>query len=207
MLGAAKLNLLALTVIALLAACTSDKPEENTVASTTKAPEAVPSAVAALYWFDSRKISDAGHAFYGTYVYERLLPEFGPVKRRDGKSYAFSDGDYLPTGPVVVPTAGAAEVKVLESAVALGGIAYVVAVYGYEGGPFADIDQALTTGRTIGYIGMTTWPGASLDEYLSLRAKLSLPVAFKLEGALFRHADFALLDDKRLAAMGFDVAK
>jgi hypothetical protein len=159
---------------------------------------------AALYWFDLRKISDAGHAFYGAYVYEQLLPEFAPSKQRGGRNYAFSDGDYLPTGPVTVPTQGAAEAKVLESALALGSSAYVVAVYGYEGGPFADLDRVLKSGGTTGYLGMTTWPEASLEEYLSLRRRLSLPVAFKLEGVRFRRADFAFLGDQRLRAMGFE---
>lgn len=187
-----------------LAACerSGSGGETVSVASGEKGTSQTPGA--AFYWFDSRKISDAGHAFYGAYVYERLLPEFAPGKQRSGKSYAFSDGDYLPTSPVTVPTQGAAEAKVLESALALGGIAYVVAIYGYEGGPFADVDRVLKGGSTTGYLGMTTWPEASLDEYLSLRGRLSLPVAFKLEGARFRRADFAFLGDQQLKAMGFE---
>lgn len=193
-----------LLVAVSLAACNQNGSGGEAVGAGSGGGGTLVTPGAALYWFDSRKISDAGHSFYGAYVYERLLLEFAPGKRGGGKSYVFSDGDYLPTSPVTVPTQGAAEAKVLESALALGSIAYIVAVYGYEGGPFADVDQVLKGGGTTGYLGMTTWPEASLDKYLSLRQRLSLPVAFKLEGARFRHADFAFLDDKSLKAMGFE---
>lgn len=163
-----------------------------------------PKPGAAYFWFDSRKISDAGNSFYGAYVYEQLLPSFAPGKRAAGASYAFSDGDYLPTGPVTVPANGAEEQRIVREAVALGGIAYIVAIYGYEDGSFTDVDRALKSANVTGYLGMSTTPGVTIDEYLALREALSLPVAFKLEGTKIRKAEFGFLGDGQLRDMGFE---
>ena len=159
---------------------------------------------AAYFWFDSSAISDAGNSFYGGYVYDRLLPAFAPGKQPAGLNFVFADGDYLPTGAVTVPTQGADEARVLEKAVKLGSIAYVVGIYAYEGTSFADVDRALKSGGVTGYLGMTTTPGVSVDEFLALRESLSLPVAFKLDGKKIRKVDFGFLRDDRLRQMGFE---
>jgi hypothetical protein len=162
---------------------------------------------ASLYWFDSEQISEAGNRFYGAYVYERLLLEFSPGRLGGGRDYGFCDGDYLPSGPVAVPSRGNAEVKVLASALKLESLAYIVAVYGFQGGPFAEVDRRLREGDVVGYIGMTSFPEASPDQFILLTERLGLLFAFKLEGSLFRRSDFAFMNDERLRAIGFDPAR
>src|SRR5687767_7363064 len=58
----------------------------------------------AFFWFDSRKISDAGDSSYGAYAYRRLLPALSP-QRRPGSAdhFAFFDGDFLPQGRLDIP--------------------------------------------------------------------------------------------------------
>lgn len=161
-------------------------------------------AGAVYFWFDSSAISAAGNNFYGAYVYERLLPAFLPGKQPAGSSFAFADGDYLPQRPVTVPTEGADEARVLAQALELGSIAYVVGVFAYGGASFADVDRALKAEAVTGYLGMTSTPGVTLEEFLVQREALSLPVAFKLEGKKIRKAEFGLLGDDRLRALGFE---
>jgi hypothetical protein len=162
---------------------------------------------ASLYWFNSEQISDAGNRFYGAYVYEHLLLEFSPGRLGGGRDYGFCDGDYLPPGQVTVPFCGKAEEKVLASALELGSLAYIVAVYGFQGSPFAEVDRRLKSSDMAGYIGMTSYPDASSDQFIMLTEKLGLPFAFKLEGSLFRRSDFAFMNDEKLRAIGFDPAR
>lgn len=159
-----------------------------------------------MYWFNSEQISEAGNRFYGTYVYERLLPEFSPGRLGGGRDYGFCDGDYLPPGPVTVPVRGNEEAKILASALELESLAYIIAVYGFQGSPFAEVDRRLKVSDMVGYIGMTSYPEASSDQFIALTEKLGLPFAFKLEGSRFRRSDFGFINDERLRAIGFDPA-
>ncbi len=160
---------------------------------------------AAYFWFDSSAITASGNSFYGAYVYGRLLPCFAPGKQPASVSLTFVDGDYLPTGAFKVPTQGAEEARVLEKAMKLESLAYIVGIYAHVGVSFTAIDDALRSGGVTGYLGMTSTPAVSIADFLALREALSLPVSFKLEGNKIRKADFAFLGDARLREMGFEV--
>src|SRR5688572_19941400 len=57
----------------------------------------------ALFWFNSRVISDAGENLYGRYAYAKLLPLLSPSRQKNKEAWFVAlDGDYL--GTVNVPT-------------------------------------------------------------------------------------------------------
>jgi hypothetical protein len=191
-------TLLAVTLVPLLAAGASIgwAAEKKVTATGTDG---------ALFWFDSQKISAAGHTFYGAYAYEQTLPLFAP-RTRSG-SYAFFDGDFLPQHPIQVPHHTADEKKLAEDVLRMGGRAYAIAVFGYQKTDFAAVDAALRKSKAAGYMGMTSVPNVGLDTFIALRGSMSLVVAMRIDGAKLKRADFDLLSDEALRKMGFEPSR
>src|SRR5690349_12592884 len=84
-------------------------PAPSAAAASAVAPM---TEAAALFWFNSRAISDSGQNLYGRYAYSRLLPLLSPTHQKNPDVwFVASDGDYL--GAVTVPASGPDEEKIL----------------------------------------------------------------------------------------------
>lgn len=156
---------------------------------------------AGFFWFDSRKISDSGEMFYGAYAYRRLLPAFAPAKRAG--DFAFFDGDFLPQVRLDIPHESG-QSTIAGRARELGSLAYVIAVYAYQSpAPFRDVDAALRASGMTGYIGLTSRPPMTVQEFVELTKTMSLPVAMKQEGTTLRIVSFDFMSEAELKKLGY----
>jgi hypothetical protein len=158
----------------------------------------------ALFWFNSRVISDAGDNMYGRYAYSKMLPLLSPSQQKNKEVWFVAlDGDYL--GSVKIPTSGPEEERILEDAERIGrSLCYIIALYGKPALSFADVDRQLREGKVTGYLGRTSTPGYDGEKFLRLCTGVALPVAFRIDGARLKKISFEFFGDQELQAIGFD---
>lgn len=162
---------------------------------------------AGLYWFNWQEISDAGHTFYGNYVYENMLPPFASsIESGVSGMYDFFDGDCIIQSTLKIVASNDMEAKSLDKLQKLGSeLCYVVGVFGSGNTKLADVDQTLRTKGVLGYIGMTTCFAMDFEAFDRFAGKFALCYALKIVGFLLVKFDFYLISDKQLESMGFIV--
>lgn len=162
-------------------------------------------ASGALFWFNWKEISERGHNFYGAYIYQHLLPVLAPGSRQAPAGWAvLFDGDLFSDLPPQIHATGAAESHCLGEVRRVGAKqCYVVAMFGV-GASYQAIDDALRRSGVTGYLGKTSCPGLDAEGFVALTRCLSLPVAARVEGAMFKKIGFEFISDDHLRAMGFD---
>lgn len=156
----------------------------------------------ALFWFDSKWISARGDHRYGSAAYAAVLPHLSP-RERSG-TWVLFDGDYLPPAPMTLPSRNPAEKAIADAVERLAGLAYGVAVFGYQKTDFAGVDAALRAADASGYIGMLSSPGIALDDFVALGKQMSLVPSLRIDERRLRRVDFSFLSDDALRGMGFE---
>jgi hypothetical protein len=163
---------------------------------------------AAFFWFDSSRISGAGHPFYGRYVYERILRLLAPAAQKDPRRWFVTfDGDCLASledSPIL--TYFRPEDRALLAQVASIGetLCYVVAILGEYGRDWAELNRDLRNADVTGYLGMTQ-PREEVDReiFLSVTRGMSLCVALRIDGTVVKKINFSFVSDGALQQMGF----
>jgi hypothetical protein len=157
----------------------------------------------ALFWFNSRAISDSGQNLYGRYAYSKLLPLLSPAHQKSPDVwFVASDGDYL--GAVTVPTSGPGEEGILGEVDRIGrSLCYIIAVYGKAALPYEEIDAKLRSGGTTGYLGRTSAEGYDGKQFLALCHGVALPIALRIDGARLKKISFDFFPDRELESLGF----
>ena len=169
------------------------------------------SEAAAFLWFNSSAISDAGHAFYGRYVYEQVLEQLASKTHFDHEAwFVLFDGDCLSAvGPVSALRNyfRAEDGRLLEQidGVRESSICYVVAVLGQWKRDWAELGQALSGSGMTGYIGMTLARDAGRDRFQSVCKDMALCLAMRIDDDRLKKIDFGLLPDARLKELGFEL--
>lgn len=197
-----------LPVLLLLASCgdreASPPPTPATTASTAPGPLGPESA--AFFWFRSQAISDAGHALYGRFVHERLLPELAPSAQRDPAAWFITfDGDCMGEANGFESYFRPEDAALLQEADRVGAsLCYVVCVFGQGTRSFAEIDGRMRRDATLGYMGMTVPRELERETLLRARGIMALVVATRIDGARFKKIGYAFHADEELRRMGFE---
>ena len=202
-------SLLALLSVLLCLAGCGDQATSPTPTPATKASDApVPlgAEAAAFYWFRSQAISDAGHALYGRFVHERLLPELAPAAQRDPAAWFITfDGDCMSQASGFESYFRPEDAALLQEADRIGAsLCYVVAVFGQGTRSFAEIDGRMKRDGTLGYMGMTVPRELDRETLLRARGIMALVVATRIDGARFKKIGYAFHADEELQRMGFE---
>lgn len=179
--------------------------EAEPAAENDNAKDVQAAAFGALFWFNWKEISEQGHPLYGAYVYQKLLPVLAPGSEQAPAGWVvLFDGDLFSDLPPQIRATGADESRCLNEVHRVGPKqCYVVAMFG-EGASFQAIDEALHRSGVTGYLGKTSCPGLDAKGFVALARSLSLPVAARIEGAMFKKIGFGFMSDDRLRAMGFE---
>ena len=158
----------------------------------------------AFYWFDWQAISAAGHRAYGKYVFCHLLLYYSSSRGGDWGSRFISDGDFLPSQQLSVPSDGSeTQTKVLSAVSDARDHCYVVAVHSMGEPTLDEVDKALRKDEVRGYLGMTSCNG-SFEQLIQLSHKMNLVPACNVRHGTFEKEDgFSYLSDAELTQMGY----